>query len=338
MRKRYNPNKLYKTICGNWKKEVKSWSPQEQKQFIGKIRGLLAMEDEEFHVQGYELLTMFGEESLCELLYVKGKFRLKPEVPFHLASRVLEEVSDKNSIWYPLYDEGFFSDFLYPMELMPNGKFYMGIYEVTQDLYESAMGKNPSRFKGDRNPVEKVSWYDAIRFCNKLSELEGLEPAYTITYKPDPADMGGNITFKNLNMVLYGERYEIDEVIWNQEADGYRLPTVKEWIIAAKGGQKYEFAGSDNPDEVAWWTQNSDFKTHPVGQKKPNGFGLYDMSGNVNEWCWDEDPRDEEFRSLRGGGWSHGVPDGYGLAILHPHGGDPHDRNQFCGFRMARNS
>ena len=163
------------------------------------------------------------------------------------------------------------------MIAVPGKEFSILATEVTQELYKSVMGENPSEFNGEKNlPVEKVSWYDAVEFCNKLSKKAGLEPAYSIN----------------------GSSVE-----WNRNASGFRLPTVEEWQYAAKGGQDYEYSGSGNLDEVGWYTDNSGSKTHPVAQKKPNGYVLYDMSGNVGEWCWDSDPNYGKCRCHCGGSW-----------------------------------
>lgn len=148
--------------------------------------------------------------------------------------------------------------------------------EVTQKLYKTIMGTNPSGFKGNYNPVENVSWYDAVEFCNALSKKIGYEPVYTID--------GSSVT-------------------WNKNANGFRLPTVEEWQYAARGGQNYYYSGSDNLDSVGWYSRNSEDTTHPVAQKNPNGYGLYDMSGNVWEWCWDSDGYYKRYNC--GGSWSY---------------------------------
>lgn len=193
--------------------------------------------------------------------------------------------------------------------------------EVTQELYESIMGENPSEFIGKNYPVECVSWYDAIYFCNKLSVAKGYEPVYSVN---------GNTNVKAWNYTPHKGNPISGAITQNTSANGYRLPTVEEWQYAAKGGQYYTYAGSNEINEVAWYKGNSNDKTHPVAQKKENGYGLYDMSGNVWEWCWESDR--DGYRYLCGGSWYS--DDSHNVSCSRDYGA--YNQNNVLGFRIIR--
>ena len=155
---------------------------------------------------------------------------------------------------------------------IPDLGILMSSVEVTQKFYLQIMKKDPSQNKemadaillyvpvSGTRPVDSVSWNDAVAFCNELSIKAGLEPAYVIN--------GKNVT-------------------WIKSANGYRLPTASEWFTVAKAKTDYRFSGSNDLSSIAWYNYNANSSTHEIGQKKPNSYGLYDMNGNVWEWCWD---------------------------------------------------
>ncbi|WP_315602196.1 SUMF1/EgtB/PvdO family nonheme iron enzyme [Treponema socranskii] len=256
--------------------------------------------------------------------------------------------------------------------------FELSQYEVTQELYEALMWRNPSNFNTGSDqrlrPIETVNWYEAIVFCNRLSKKLGLTPYYTIN--------GGAINWENIEYdEIPGEgadkeeREKWDNVTFDKTGKGFRLPTEAEWEFAARGGNakspvwKYAFSGTQctpldpdrfkdkpadtNLDLYGWYKDNSENKTYAVGTKKPNSLGLYDMSGNVQEWCFDwaaalnidgttieEDPCggprpavEEPARITRGGSYYEVA---YDCAVSRINWYYPYRHANYLGIRLAR--
>ncbi|MDR1055744.1 MAG: SUMF1/EgtB/PvdO family nonheme iron enzyme [Prevotellaceae bacterium] len=190
-----------------------------------------------------------------------------------------------------------------PAHQVSLSSFYIGKYEVTQAQWKVVMGNNPSKFKGDNLPVERVNWDDVQEFIKKLNAA----------------------TRKN-----------------------YRLPTEAEWEFAARGGNKsraYKYSGGNDLNKVVWYTDNSKYRTHAVGSKSPNELGIYDMSGNIWEWCGDwygaysisaqQDPvgaSSGSSRVIRGGGWSDYAA---GCSVAFRYYNNPSNRYNYLGFRMV---
>lgn len=158
--------------------------------------------------------------------------------------------------------------------------FRLASHPVTRELYHTVRGEMLATSAGPRTPVTEVSWLEAVRFCNLLSQAAGLQPCYAMGDDPDGQD-----------------------VVCDWAANGYRLPSEAEWEYACRAGDSGVRYGE--LDDIGWYRENSGERTHDVATKAPNAWGLYDMIGNVWEWCWDVyDPKVYgPYRVFRGGGW-----------------------------------
>jgi len=282
-----------------------------------------------------------GKTAVCAITVIEKKFEMVsiPAGTFKMGSPDNESES--------VIDE-------HPQHSVTLTAFYMGKYEVTQEQYHAVMGNNPSGFSSDpeageiqdKRPVEKVTWYDAVEFCNKLSVLEELQSVYKISGRTPST----------------GYPIISAEVTADFTKNGYRLPTEAQWEYACRAGTTTEYntgdTVSDNTGWYGWYRHkntdeaeegNSGRKTHEVGKKPANAWGLCDMNGNVWEWCWDwydpyyyssspaNDPTGSSsgvypYRVARGGSWNYAFE--YMRSACRACG-DPRGRGSLLGFRLV---
>ncbi|RYY12396.1 MAG: formylglycine-generating enzyme family protein [Chitinophagaceae bacterium] len=220
----------------------------------------------------------------------------------------LSEV-DLNMVTIPKGEIGLRDDRIKKQWKVEIESFQLSKFLVTQDIYRAVMNESPSAFKGDRLPVENVSWKDAVLFCNTLSGLANLDQCYIME--------------------------DADTITYDATKNGFRLPTEAEWEYACKAGSS-GIRYSDI-DSVAWYKNNAEKSTRDVGLKSPNAWGLFDMLGNVWEWC--SDVYDEtvygSYRIFRGGGWYD--DERSVMATIRRRSHPAKFRIDDLGFRVARN-
>jgi len=232
----------------------------------------------------------------------------------------------------------------HPQHTVILSPYFIKKYEVTQEEWTNTMPNNPSDHVHPNNPVEMVSWYEILIYSNKRSLSEGLTPCYTIKGTTNPSSWGAAPT----------DEFDTDwnAVICNWNANGYRLPSEAEWEYAAKGGinsNGYIYSGSNNIGDVAWYGLNSGNYPRQVGGKTPNELGIYDMSGNVWEKCWDlhgeyssttqTNPHGWGTMSThvdRGGSYLTAGSIDCGCTVTRRWNSNPHKKKEWVGFRLCR--
>ena len=290
-----------------------------------------------FCLQIYNIFTFLTHSSPKESLFLPGMRILSPDTTLNWPHLHMIRVPGGTFEMGSRSENSKYNE--KPVHTVTVSDFELAQFPVTQALWEAVMGEgsNPSSFEGPRRPVEKVSWFDAVAFCNRLNHLENLPCCY---FSDEQCAQP---------YALEGELPNEGPVYYKPAPGAFRLPTEAEWEYAARGGScqtKTDYAGSGRVKDAAWHFDNSGGETHPVGLLQPNALGLYDMSGNVWEWCWDWygkyppeaqhdpiGPSDGSGRVLRGGSWNYSDRD---VRVSDRYYNYPVSRFNDFGFRLAR--
>lgn len=322
---------------------------KNQEKILNKIEQIQKNQEELF--EKYKLLLITQEKNTQNIYKIIQQLLLKDIIEAHrneignfllekniinntteslkIKSKKAEKNSDMILIKGGIYKPSFLNQEKEILDL------YVSKYQVTQDKWKKYMKTNPSAFKEDKRPVENVTWIDALKFCNKISENFGFQPVYKIKNN-------------RLVKIIYKTGEEVNPNLADfSMTEGYRLPTEVEWEWFAIGDIKNLAEYRKNLKKIAWYDYNSRNETHIVGTKKPNELGLYDVIGNVWEWCYDTasgiesenniskrkiftyNIKIEKARRVKGGSW-------HSKEWAYKKRGYRSDKKNDCGFRIVR--
>lgn len=289
---------------------TKNYTIKEIKFLMNKVMENMFIEENNFQVERflkikdtYNPISKIYKEEIEKIREKLETFNIKKSSQIKSKDYCLRKVLKKDDIIFVqggLYKASFY------IEEREVSNLYVMKNLVTQKMWYEVMEENPSHFKGENFPVERVSWWKSLEYCNKLSEIYGLTPVYILE------DGALKINYIDGSKVLPNEADF-------KKTEGYRLPTELEWEWLATGGEFKKNEDEESElDDIAWYWDNSSIKSHEVGLKKPNELGIYDMFGNVWEWCYDtksigelkeETPylydTTESYRRLKGGSWGN---------------------------------